>query len=225
MQIAAVLLALLTARLVAGDLSALHRGARVFGATRAVVIARVDLDLGTRVRRGDLRVVSLPAAALPPGAFRSRDDAVGRVVAVPTLAGSAVVERALAPRRRDGLAGVVAPGRRAVRVTSADGLRPEPGNIVDIIATLDSREVAGNLEPSVVVARAARVLSVDAAPDESGSSTAAGAGTQGRVGVVVLVTVAEAARLADATARGTLMLALDPPEEACADPAPVACES
>src|SRR6185295_19091293 len=111
-----------------------------------------------------LHIVSLPAAAVPAGALARLDDAVDRVVAVPVLAGAAVVERALAPRRRDGLAGIVAPGRRAVRVTSADGLRPDPGSVVDIIATLDSREVGGTLEPSVVVARAARVIGVDPEP-------------------------------------------------------------
>jgi pilus assembly protein CpaB len=220
-QIAAVIVALLTVRLVGGDLSELHRGARVYGATRAVVVARADLDLGTRVRRGDLHVVRLPAAAVPTGALARLDDAVDRVVAVPVLAGAAVAERALAPSRRDGLAGIVAPGRRAVRVTTADGLRPDPGSVVDIIATLDSREAGGTLEPSVVVARAARVLGVDAAP--SSSRDAGATETGGRVGVVVLVTVVEASRLADATARGVLMLALDPPEEACLDDTPVAC--
>jgi pilus assembly protein CpaB len=219
-QIAAVLVALLTVRLVASDLSALHRGARVFGSTRPVVVARVDLDLGTRVSSGDLRVVSLPAAAVPAGALAQRDDAVDRVVAVPVLAGAAVAERALAPLRRDGLAGIVPPGRRAVRVTTADGLRPDPGGVVDILATLDSREVGGTLEPSVVVARAARVLAVDPSPSLRDADTS---GADGRVGVVVLVTMAEAGRLADATARGALMLALDPPEEACPDGAPVSC--
>jgi Flp pilus assembly protein CpaB len=219
-QIAAVLVALLTVRLIAGDLSALHRGARVFGRTRPVVLARDDLVLGTRVRSNDLRVVDVPAAAVAPGALARRDDAVGRVVAVPVLAGAAVVDRALAPRRRDGLGGIVAPGRRAVRVTASDGLRPDPGSIVDILATLDSRDVGGTVEPTVVVARAARVLAVDASPSAH-DNTAGGANE--RIGVVVLVTVSEASRIADATARGALMLALDPPEEACSDGAPVSC--
>jgi pilus assembly protein CpaB len=219
-QIAAVLVALLTVRLVVGDLDALHRGAGVFGGTRPVVLARADLALGSRVRTGDLRVVDIPAAGVPPGALAHRDDAVGRVVAVPVLAGAAVADRALAPRRRDGLGGIVAPGRRAVRVTASDGLRPEPGSLVDILATLDSRDVGGDVEPTVVVVRAARVLAVDAAPSARDSNTS---GSTDRVGVVVLVTVTEASRLADATARGVLMLALDPPESACPDGAPVSC--
>ena len=218
-QVAALLLALLTVRLVMGDLDALHRGARVFGRTRAVVLARVDLDLGTRLRGSDLRVVSVPTAAVPPGALARRDDAIGRIVAVPVLVGAAVSDRALAPRRRDGLSGIVAPGRRAVRVTGADGLRPDPGSVVDILATLDSRDVGGTVEPTVVVARSARVLAVDPAPSVHDTGGSGGE----RVGVVVLVTVLEATHIADATSRGVLMLALDPPEEACVDDAPVSC--
>jgi Flp pilus assembly protein CpaB len=219
-QIAALLVALLTVRLVAGDLSALHRGARVFGAARAVVVARADLELGSRVLAGDLRVVNLPAAAVPPDALAHRADAVGRIVAVPVLAGAAVADRALAPRRRDGLGGIVAPGRRAVRVTTADGLRPDAGSVVDILATLDARDVGGSVEPTVVVARGARVLAVDPSPS---SRDANASGPDARVGVVVLVTEVEAGHLADATARGALMLALDPPEEACDASTPVSC--
>jgi pilus assembly protein CpaB len=219
-QISAVLVALLTVRLVAGDLSALHRGARRFGGTHAVVVARTDLELGARVRGGDLRIIDLPAAAVPPGALAKRDDAIGRIVAVPVLAGAAVADRALAPRRRDGLGGIVAPGRRAVRVTTTDGLRPDPGSIVDILATLDGRDAGGSVEPTVVVARAARVLAVDPSPPSNASDPSA---PDARVGVVVLVTETEASHIADATARGALMLALDPPEEACPDGAPVSC--
>jgi Flp pilus assembly protein CpaB len=105
-------------------------------------------------------------------------------------------------------------------VTASDGLRPEPGSLVDLLATLDSRDVGGDVEPTVVVVRAARVLAVDAAPSARDSNTS---GSTDRVGVVVLVTVTEASRLADATARGVLMLALDPPESACPDGAPVSC--
>ena len=219
-QIAALLVALLTVRLVMSDLDALHRGARTFGATRPVVVARADLGLGTHVRSHDLRVVAMPAAAVPPGALAERDAAVGRVVAVPVLAGAAVSDRALAPRRRDGLSGIVAPGRRAVRVTAADGLRPDAGSVVDILATLDSRDVGGTVQPTVVVATGARVLAVD--PSPSAHDAGAGTATE-RVGVVVLVSVEEASRIADASARGVLMLALDPPEAACVSDPPVSC--
>jgi pilus assembly protein CpaB len=225
-QIAAVLVALLTFRLVAADLAALHRGAARFGGTHAVVVAVNDLELGSRVRSGDVKVVDVPSSAIPPGALARRDDAIGRVVAVPVLAGAAVADRALAQQPRDRVDGgggrlddIVTPGRRAVRVTTTDGLRPDPGSVVDVLATLDARDVGGTVEPTVVVARAARVLAVDPAP-----SSLRDAGTsETRVGVVILVTALEASHIADSTARGALMLALDPPEDACTADAPVSC--
>jgi Flp pilus assembly protein CpaB len=113
---------------------------------------------------------------------------------------------------------VVAPGERAVRVVGTDGLRPDPGSVVDVLATLADRDVAGSVEPTVVVAHAARVVSVDARPSRDEGD----AGANQRVGVVVLVTAAEASRIADAVARGALMLALDPPEAAC-ESGPVSC--
>jgi Flp pilus assembly protein CpaB len=105
-----------------------------------------------------------------------------------------------------------------VRVVGTDGLRPDPGSVVDVLATLESRDVGGDVEPTAVVAHAARVLSVDAAPARDEGD----AGANRRVGVVLLVTVDEASHIADATARGALMLALDPPEAAC-DSSPVSC--
>jgi len=221
-QVAAVVAALLTVRVVTADLGALHRGARRYGSTRAVVVARTDLALGSRVRAAAVRVVELPGASVAPGAFTRTGDVVGRIVSVPVLAGTAVLDRALAPARRDGSSGIVGPGRRAVRVVGTDGLRPDPGSVVDVLATLDSRAVGGDVEPTAVVAHAARVISVDAAPSGSERESGAGGANQ-RVGVVVLVTVDEASRIADATARGALMLALDPPEEACREAAPVSC--
>jgi Flp pilus assembly protein CpaB len=219
LQVAAMLAALMTVRLVAGDLGALHRGARTYGAMRAVVLARADLDVGMRVRAHDVRVVELPGASLPPHALADAGDAVGRVVTVPVLAGAAITSRALAPSRRDGVSAVVPPDRRAVRVVGTDGLRPDPGSVVDVLATLESRDVGGDVEPTAVVAHAARVLSVDAAPSHD---EGADGGANRRVGVVVLVTIDEASHIADATARGALMLALDPPDAVC-DASPVSC--
>ena len=213
-QFAAVLVALLTVRLVAGDLSRLHRDASAYGHPRAVVVARVDLALGHRVGSHDLRVVTRPASTVPAGAIARTGDAVGRIVAVPVLAGAAMSDRALAGTDRDGLDGVVTPGHRAVRVTAADGLRPDPGSIVDVLATLAPSTAAATEVPTAVVARAATVIAVDPPPSASGSGSTGS--SDGRVGVVLLVTPEEASHIADATAHGALMLALDPPEEACA---------
>jgi Flp pilus assembly protein CpaB len=82
-QIAALLAAVLTVRLVATDVGALHRGAARYGAPRSVVLARADLELGARIAADDVRVVVQPSAAVPRGALAGASDAVGRIVTVP----------------------------------------------------------------------------------------------------------------------------------------------
>lgn len=201
---AASLVALATAHLVAGDLATLHRSAQAFGSPRRVVVASRDLPLGATLRPADLQVVRIAGDHLPRGLLRSVDDAAGRVVAVPVVAGTPVVAAHLAPADRDGLSGLVSPGHRAVRVTTDDGLLPGPGAVVDVLVTLDPTLVAGagGGDPTVTVARAARVLAAD-------GNAASGEG------VTLLVTEREAHRLAFALAHGVVTLALAPPEDAC----------
>lgn len=203
---AAVVVALATARVVATDLAALHGQARALGEPRPVVVAAHDLALGATVRRGDVAVVTLHASAVMDGALDDADDALGRVVAVPVLRGAAVAGRHLAARGRRGPGAVVPPGSRAVRLVTADGLRPPRGSVVDVLVSLDPTLVVegGGGEPAITVARAARVLA---------SSRAEAAGGGGAV--TLLVTEAEAHRLAFATANGVVTLALAPPEDAC----------
>lgn len=210
---AAFLVALVTARLVATDLATLHRSARALGAPEPAVIASRDLPLGATIRAADLRVVRFAGDPLPPGLLSSVDDAVGRVVAVPVVAGSPVVTGHLTDADRDGLDGLVPSGHRAVRVPADDGLLAGRGSVVDVLVTLDPTLVAssGGGDPTVTVARAARVLATDGA-EASGDAPAAGARSSG---VTLLVTEEEAHRLAFALAHGVVTLALAPPEDAC----------
>jgi Flp pilus assembly protein CpaB len=219
-QIAAVLVALLTVRLVAGDLSALQRGARAFGGSRSVVVARDDLALGASVRDRDVRIVTLPAAAVPPGALRTRADAgrprrhgagARRRGRCRSRARTAAARRSRRDRHARTAGGAGDRGRRAPARARKRRRHPRHAR---------RRSVGDQVEPTVVVARAARVLSVDPLPSAHDSGPS---GPDARVGVVVLVTETEAAHLADATARGSLMLALDPPEEACRNRPPISC--
>lgn len=211
---AAFLVALVTARLVAADLATLHRSAKEFGAPRPTVVATRDLPLGTTVRAADLRVARLAGDGLPAGLLSSVDDAVGRVVAVPVVAGSPVVAANLADADRDGIDGLVPRGHRAVRVPADDGLVPREGSVVDVLVTLDPTLVAsaGGGDPTVTVARAARVLAADGRGDGRATGITAAIGDGG---VTLLVTEEEAHRLAFALAHGVVTLALAPPEDAC----------
>lgn len=204
---AATLVALLTARVVATDLAALHRRAESLGPTRPVLVARRDVPLGARVSTADVRVVRRPDDVVPDRALHDDDAARGRVVAVPLLAGAVVTDRHLAPRSRTGLDGLVPAGSRAVRVPDDAGLRPPPGAVVDVLVALDPALVAGGGggDATVTVAAGARVLATGDAGD----------GLDGAPAVTLLVTEVEAGRLAFAAANGAVTLALDPPEAAC----------
>jgi Flp pilus assembly protein CpaB len=200
---AALLVASVTIVVVFSDLATLHRRARDLGAPREVLIAAHHLPLGATLGATDVRAISRYASAIPDDAIADLADAVGRVVAVPVLEGSVVLEPHLTERERDGLSGLVAFGYRAVRVRPEDGLRPPLGAVVDVLVALDP--TLSDRPEGQVVAHAARVLAVEADDD----ALADGAG------VTLLVTENEARGLAFAAANGVLTLALAPPEDAC----------
>jgi Flp pilus assembly protein CpaB len=213
---AAVAVALTTARVVGGDLAALHRRAGSLGPQQTVIVAARDLALGQTITAGDVRREKRYERDVPRTAVRSRADAVGRVVIVPVLRDAVLFTRHVARADRTGLDAVIPLGDRAVHVAPSDGFQPARGSIVDVLAVFDPTVVAvdGPADAAVVVASAARVLAVD---DQS----AAGDGAGSTAGVTLLVTDTEARAIAFAAATGDLTLAVTPPESACcAEPAP-----
>jgi Flp pilus assembly protein CpaB len=215
----AILVAVVTAALVATDLAALHRRAHSLGSPRPVAVADRDLPLGSTIDRGDVKARSVHRSQLPSGALSPRE-AQGRVVAVPVVRGAFVVDGNVAPRRRTGLNGAIPPGMRALRVVARDALRPPVGSSVDVLVTLESGGgAASDGAPTVVAARGVLVLGTDDAP--AAVETGTGDGTvasQGAVGVTLLVTEEDAPRLAFAAAAGVVTLALVPPEDATSVP-------
>jgi Flp pilus assembly protein CpaB len=204
---AAILVALVTAVLVAGDLATLHRRAAGLGPERDAVIAAHDLPVGTVLRARDLTTRAVHSSQLPDGALTDRVALPGRVVAVPVLRGSFITGRHVAPRRRTGLDGVVPRGMRAIRVVVTDALRPRPGAAVDVLATYDPSTTTSSYDgTTVVVAAGVTVLS-------SARRGGSGSGRAGASGVVLLVDPDQASALADAQANGVVTLALVPPED------------
>jgi Flp pilus assembly protein CpaB len=203
---AALVVVIVTAVVVFGDLSRLHRRARDLGDPHTVFVAAHDLPLGATLGANDLEGISRYASMIPDQAIVDPDDALGRIVAVPVVAGSVVRAAHLTDRDRGGVSGLVPVGYRAVRVRPEDGLRPPAGTVVDVLVALDP--TLSDRTEANVVAHAARVLSVE--PDD-------GATVDG-TGVTLLVTEDEARELAFAAANGVLTLALAPPEDACCRP-------
>jgi Flp pilus assembly protein CpaB len=209
LRAAALIVAVVTAVVVASDLASLHRRAGDLGPEREAITAAHDLAVGDTVGRADVAVRHVHASQLPNGVVSDVDSAVRRVVTVPVLRGAYVGRRNLAPRHRTGLDGVVPEGMRAIRVTVTGSLRPRTGAAVDVLASFDARraDTASTAPTTVVVAAGVRVLGTDA-------RASSGTGRDDALAVELLVDRDEAELLADAQANGVLTLSLVPPEEA-----------
>lgn len=204
----ALVVAVITATVVAGDLASLHRRAADLGPEVDAVVAERDLAVGTVITAHDLVTRGVHRAQLPDAVVTDRDRVLGRVVAVPILRDTFVARGNLAPRRRTGLDGIVPAGMRAMRVVVTDSVDPRAGAAVDVIATYDpaAAEASGN-DTTVVIADGVTVLGTD-------RRASTGSGRAGARGVTLLVDPEQARALADAQANGVVTLALVPPEDA-----------
>lgn len=201
------LTALVAARVIAGDVAALHGRARAAGAEVAAVVATRDLPLGHTLEAGDFEATLRYERHLPDGALRGDDGLAGRVVTVPIVEGGVVTERHLGPVDRTGLDGVVPEGMRAVRVVAEETPPVAAGSVVDVLVTFDPGLVPPELDATTTVVEGGLVVD---AGEVDGTDPARGA-----TGVILLVDEAAARRLAFAMASGMVTLALAPPEEAC----------
>jgi pilus assembly protein CpaB len=107
-------------------------------ASNKVVVAAVDIELGSRVNPQMLSLVDWPSGSLPPGSFTDPKSLEDRVVKVGVLRGEAILEGKLAPvGTQGGLSAVIASGKRAmtVRVNDVVGVAgfALPGNYVDVM--------------------------------------------------------------------------------------------
>ena len=103
-----------------------------------VVIAAVDIDLGSKLTPEMLRLVDWPSGSIPDGAIVDPQALDGRVLKTSVLRGEAILESKLAPLgTKGGLSAVVMEGKRAmtVRVNDVIGVAgfALPGNYVDIL--------------------------------------------------------------------------------------------
>lgn len=177
------------------------------GATQ-VVVATVDVELGTKLTPQMLTVVDWPAGALPPGAFPDVVRLQDRVLRVGVLKGEAIVERKLAPvGAQGGLAAVIAEGKRAmtVRVNDVVGVAgfALPGTYVDVMVNTHKAQARGeDAQISKTVLEQVLVLAVaqEASRDE----------TQPKVvsAVTLELTPPDAEKLDLARSVGTLSLVL-----------------
>lgn len=107
-------------------------------ASTKVVVATVDVQLGSRLNSQMLKTVDWPAGSIPHGAINKVELLEDRVVKTSVLRGEPILEAKLAPvGTKGGLSAVIPEGKRAmtVRVNDVIGVAgfALPGNYVDIV--------------------------------------------------------------------------------------------
>lgn len=123
-------------------------------ASTQVVVAAVDIELGSKISPQMLTTSEWPSESVPSDAFKDVSQLQDRVVKAGMLRGEAIVNRKLAPvGTQGGLSAVIAEGKRAmtVRVNDVVGVAgfALPGNYVDVMLNAQ-QDRGGGQAPSQV---------------------------------------------------------------------------
>ncbi|MFN7921205.1 MAG: Flp pilus assembly protein CpaB [Bryobacteraceae bacterium] len=187
-----------------------------------VVAAARDLPVGTRVAKGDLKLVTLLEKEAPRTAVLKVDDAIGRAVVYPVNAGEPVTaSRLTSATSAEGAAAIIEPGKRAASVpfTDASGAAGliQPRSRVDVLFTRTGNAYEAM---TVTVLEDVEVLSIGRTTqvDTQASGTATKGGAAAAVGnqnpnrtATVVVTPEQAQRLELAKNQGRISLVLRNP--------------
>lgn len=183
-----------------------------------VVVAAHLLDADRPIAAEDVTLRELPPDAVPAGALRSTDDAVGRVPRAPLWTGQILMSSALGTAAAAFHSGLVPPaGQRALAIpvtaSQAVGGALVAGAHIDVIAVpVNGRAPAGR--PTELIASNVTVL--DIRGEYGGPIVAAGQPRAGgpaleRLGsVVVSLPPSEELRVADRIATSTFILVFIP---------------
>lgn len=187
----------------------------------AVVVAAHNLDADKPIAPDDVTVRELPPDAVPPGALRSPDDAIGRVPRAPQWPGQILLGPALAKGAAAFHSGLIPPaGQRAIAIpvtpSQAIGGALVAGAHVDVIAVpVIGRAPAGRF--TELVAGNVTVLDVrgeNGGPfTPAGTSRGAGVSVERLGSVVVALAPGDELRVADRIATSTFVLVFIPTRE------------
>jgi pilus assembly protein CpaB len=180
-------------------------------ATKPVIVAAVNLDLGAELRPEDLRIVEWPVNTVPVTAFGSADQVVGRGLIQSVVENELILPSKLAPKEAGaGLPPVIPAGMRAlsVRVNDVVGVAGYvlPGTRVDVVATVNPTQQQPDVTSKVVLTNVL-VLAAGTRIErdvEGGKPLAVSV-------VTLLVDPIEAERLTLASTEGKIQLALRNP--------------
>jgi pilus assembly protein CpaB len=183
---------------------------RVEISTRSAVVAKVKLDVGTRLTSDLVKVVAWPEKTPVEGGFADIADVVDRGLIAGVVVNEPITESKLASREAgSGLPPTITPGMRAisVKVNEVIGVAGfvVPGTRVDVMTIIAKK----NEEPmSRVVASNVQVLTANTRYDQEEAKE--GKAIRSTV-VTLMVSPVDAERIALAQAEGQLMLTLRNP--------------
>ena len=179
--------------------------------TRPVVVAAADLDIGTELRREDIRIIEWPANAVPASVISDPKDVIGRGIVLPVIQNEPILPMKLASKEGgSGLPPAIPPGLRAVsvRVNEVIGVAGYvlPGTRVDVLATVSPTGAQGDMTSKVILTN----VQVLAAGTKIERDTERNKPMPVSV-VTLLVDPEEAERLTLASTEGKIQLALRNP--------------
>ncbi|HEX7956080.1 MAG TPA: Flp pilus assembly protein CpaB [Pyrinomonadaceae bacterium] len=175
-----------------------------------VVVAKVDIPLGTKVAAEQLQTVQFPANAIPEGTFGDAQKLVGRVTVTNIAAREPVTDFKLAPEGSSGgLSAVIPAGYRAMTVKVDDVIGVagflQPGTMVDVLTVIEQPGSMGSGNPiSKIVLQNVKVLASGQNLDKPKDEREADAVKA----VTLQVTPDQAEKLALASTEGKLRLML-----------------
>jgi pilus assembly protein CpaB len=177
-----------------------------------VVVAKVDIPVGSTLIPEQLEVAQFPSGVTPPGAIATIDDKiVGRVVLTALGPKEPVTENRLAPvGAAGGLSSVIPEGYRAMTVKVDDVVGVSgfilPGTLVDVVVVITPPKGSGNDERiSKIVLQNIKVLASGQNIDKPKDSREPDRGVRA---VTLQVTPEQAEKLALASSEGTLQLVM-----------------
>lgn len=177
-------------------------------ATSKVVVAAVDIELGSRINPQMVKAVEWPSGNMPEGSFNDPQVLSDRVVKTSVLRGEAILDSKLAPvGTKGGLSAVIKEGKRAITVRVNDVIGVAgfalPGNYVDVVVSTQKDSTSGEgKQISKIVLHRILVLAVaqEANRDDTKPKVVSA--------VTLEVTPEQAERLDLARSVGTLSLVL-----------------
>ena len=175
-----------------------------------VVVAKVDIPLGTKVVAEQLMTAQFPTGALPDGVFDNPEKLVGRVTVTNIAAREPVTDFKLAAEgSAGGLSAVIPEGYRAMTVKVDDVIGVSgflmPGTMVDVLTVIDPPDQNSQRNPiSKIVIQNVKVLASGQNIDKPKNEREA----ESVRAVTLQVTPEQAEKLALASTEGKLRLVL-----------------